>query len=113
MLPKLNRLKKKEDFLRARKKGRIIQEDNFGLVISPTNESSETRFGFIVSKKISNKAVVRNKLRRIFREIVRERIENVSKGYDVIFLVKKRALDSKSEEISKEVEMAFKKGRLL
>lgn len=113
MLPKLNRLKKQEDFLHVRKSGKVIQENNFGLVTSPTNSNNNTRFGFVVSKKISNSAVTRNKLRRVFREIIREKLEKVNNGYDVIFLVKQRALDSTREEITKEVESALKKGKIL
>ncbi|WP_067140537.1 ribonuclease P protein component [Oceanivirga salmonicida] len=46
------------------------------------------KFGFVTSKKVGN-AVKRNRLRRIFREIVRNNIENFDSNNAYIIVAKK------------------------
>ncbi len=50
------------------------------------NGMDQTRFGFVVSKRIGN-AVVRNKVKRRLREAVRSR--PVTPGWDAIFIARK------------------------
>lgn len=69
MLPKINRLTKEKDFKTVFEKGEIIKND-FLIFKIFKNNLKESRFGFIVSKKISNKATVRNKVKRKLREAV-------------------------------------------
>jgi len=45
------------------------------------------RFAFIVSRKVSTKAVVRNKIRRKVREAIRLEMKNYQPGSDNIFIV--------------------------
>ena len=47
------------------------------------------RFGFVVSSKVSNKAVVRNKIKRRLREIVKKEINSIPSGYDIVIVAKK------------------------
>ncbi|MDD3002695.1 MAG: ribonuclease P protein component, partial [Candidatus Shapirobacteria bacterium] len=64
--------------------------------------------GFIVSKKISKRAVDRNKIRRILSEVVRENLERFENGTRIIFLMKKEILGKKYDEVEKEVEKFIK-----
>lgn len=48
-----------------------------------------SRFGFVVSKKVSKKAVERNYIKRRLREIVRSTPLLFGTGYDYVFIVKK------------------------
>jgi len=84
MLPEANRLKKEKDFERAFKKGKSYNQSFLFLKVFDSQDERQSRFGFVVSTKVSKKAVVRNKLKRQMREIVRERIEDIKKGQDVI-----------------------------
>jgi len=85
MLPDKNRLKKKKDFEKVLKEGRGIKED-FLILKVKKNKSKKLRFGFVVSKKISKKAVVRNKIKRRLREVIKERIKKIDKGLDIIII---------------------------
>jgi ribonuclease P protein component len=50
---------------------------------------SYPRFGFAVGKKIGN-AVIRNRNKRILRELVRTNYDKFNQNYDYIILIRKR-----------------------
>ena len=63
MLPKINRIKKKKDFEAIFKNSKTTRTNFFIFKISK-NKLDINRFGFVVSQKVSKRAVVRNKVRR-------------------------------------------------
>ena len=69
MLPPANRLRKEKEIKRVLAGKKSCKS---GLLICKTapNGLEAARFCFVVSKRISNKAVVRNKLKRRLRRIV-------------------------------------------
>jgi ribonuclease P protein component len=86
MLPKENRLKKKKDFEAVFKKGRGIREGFFYLK-TLSNDMEFSRFGFVVSKKISTSAVVRNRIKRKIREFFRLNLGKIKTGLDCVLVV--------------------------
>lgn len=64
----LEKLRRRADFLAANR-GLRIARPGFVLLARP-NDSGEIRFGITVTKKIGN-AVVRNRMKRRFRELLR------------------------------------------
>jgi len=79
MLPKINRLTKKKDFELVFKKG-IVFKNDFLLFKTIKNHLKESRFGFVVSKKISNKANIRNKVKRRLRQAVLNKLKEFKKS---------------------------------
>jgi ribonuclease P protein component len=80
MLPKVNRLRSKRDFKRTLSGQRIASGPYFAIyaLLSFKEATSSTylanqcpRIGFVVSKKVHKRAVIRNRLKRQFREIFR------------------------------------------
>ena len=61
------------------------------------------RFGFVVSSKVSNKAVVRNKIKRRLREIIRKEINSISSSYDIVIVAKKTAVGLDFKDFKKAV----------
>ena len=112
MLPKENRLKKKKDFEKLFKEGRSFKEKFLVLKVNKNNLSNN-RFGFIVSKKISKKAVVRNKIKRQLRESVRKEINNHQKGFDVAVITLPGIELKDFGEISQVLECLLKKVKIL
>lgn len=112
MLPKINRLTGKEDFDLVKEKGRKFQERCFG-VIACENRKDVSRFGFIISSRISKKATIRNRTRRVLREAVRSFLPNLKPGYDVIFLGRREILDKSYQEVLLQVERIFKECGLM
>jgi len=64
---------KKEDIIFLYKNGRKIYSDNFIVFFLPYKEMKSA---VVVSKKISKKAVVRNKIKRRVRHICRDMLKN-------------------------------------
>lgn len=105
MLPKENRLTELSDFERIKKEGKVIR-GNFFFLSFLENNLTFSRFGIIVSKRLSNKAVKRNRIKRLIREFIRNNLLSAFGGYDVVIVAKKSVLE-KEEEISKELKKLF------
>lgn len=112
MLPKTNRLKKKKDFDFIFKKGKGFKSALF-VVKMAENKLGAPRFGFIISSKISKKAVDRNKIRRRASEAIRLSLQNIKQGYDVVFIALKAAKTATKGEIEESIVQLLKKGGLL
>ena len=112
MLDKKHRLKEKKDFEEVIKKGKFYSEDL--LVFKKIkNNLSRTRVGFVVSQKVSKKAVVRNKIKRRLRQIIKTNLAEIKPGFDIIFFTKKGIEEKDFSEIKKTIEKLLKKAKLL
>jgi len=112
MLKKQFRLRKQKDFEEVFKRGAYFSE-KFLVVKIKENSMSISRFGFIVSNKISKKSVKRNRIKRVLRESVRLLQKNVIPGFDVVFISKKDIVNRNFKEMSSSVEKLLKKSGLL
>jgi ribonuclease P protein component len=92
---------KNQDFQRIRQEGKVFSGHNLAIAVLKRGDQEESRFGYIVSLKISKKAVVRNKIRRVLKEAVR--VREIPVGYDCVFLTKPGITKMASREITKEV----------
>lgn len=108
MLSKQYRLKKRSDFqevwrLGTKAKGQLI-------IMRAHQTSNECpRFAFIVSKKVSKKAVIRNRIKRTITEVVRQNISSVKGGYDVIVVALPQIAGTSSIKIKEDVLNTIKK----
>ena len=102
MLKRENRIRFKKEFLEIKNKGRVLYSPLFGWLFYKENDDLK-KFGFVVSKKISKKAVDRNRIRRVLSEIIRKNLDKFEKGTRLIFLTKQEILGKKMVEIEKEV----------
>ncbi|MCP6718378.1 MAG: ribonuclease P protein component [Patescibacteria group bacterium] len=112
MLARLNRLKKKKDFEKVFKQGKGSKQDFLALKFDKNNLKN-SRFGFVVSAKVSKKAVIRNKIKRRLRESVRLRLDNIKKGFDIVFVTFEKIKEKDFEQINSLVEKILKKSKLL
>lgn len=102
MLSSKNRLKKKINFARIEIDGAMHQSKSFGMGIYDRKDDDPSRFGFIISTKISKLAVVRNKIKRIMSEVIRKNLEKIKNGHDVLFLIKTSIVKIEKEALEKE-----------
>lgn len=112
MLSNSNRLRSDSDFAEVRNKGTLHQGQNFAISMRDRGDSDPSRFGIIVSTKISKSAVARNKVKRIIREGVVEVLDSVNRGMDVVFLVKPSILKVERVELIAEVKKEMKNANL-
>lgn len=106
------RLKKKKDFGRVFKEGKGFKEDFLFLKFIPNN-LKKSRFGIIVSQKISKKATIRNKIKRRIRAIISQKRAITKKGIDCI-LIAFPGLETKDFwEIEETINKIFAKAKIL
>lgn len=67
------------------------------------------RFGFVISKKIDKRAVIRNSLKRKLSKCIEEIFDRIEGGHDFVFYPKQEVLEIKQEDLGKEIERVFKK----
>jgi ribonuclease P protein component len=77
------------------------------------NSLSVNRFGVVVSKKIDKRAVVRNRLKRLFRDVFMGLEKTIIAKHDILMIVKIASLDKTKKEIFALVEKSFIKAGLI
>lgn len=112
MLSKVNRLTKDKDFENVFKKGRFISEDFLSCKFIKNN-LSVSRLGFLVGKKISKKAVERNKIKRRLRASVRNFFAEINSGFDIIIMVQPIIKEKTFQEIALILKKLFLKARFI
>ena len=113
MLLKKNRILRSL-FPKVLTKGKTFSSSNMYMRVAYLNERlRESRFSFVVSKKVVKKAVSRNKLRRIGYNVVQKKITNIHKGFLVVFFFKKNILKLSKRSIEQEIIFLLKKANLL
>jgi ribonuclease P protein component len=112
ILPSPNRLKGIDRIEEIKKKGKVLQDDMFGVIYLEKETETQPRFGFVISTKISKLAVHRNRINRSLHEGVRRMLNLVPGSFDYVFLAKKSIEKKSTEEIIKEVELFFKRNKI-
>jgi len=98
------------------KKQRLIQASLFGEAFAQkksfvgrfmviwlrTGQDAALRLGVVTSKKVSNRAVDRNLVRRRLREIFRQHREQLSGPFDLVIIGRRNVLSASYEEVEAE-----------
>ena len=100
MLLKKFRLQRREieDLKSSHKE--IAQGKYFGLIYQ--KNLGERKFALIISNKISKKATIRNKIKRLFYKALTKELPDFEGKF--LFLAKKNCLMAKLEDFEKEIE---------
>ncbi|MFD1954662.1 ribonuclease P protein component [Paenibacillus thailandensis] len=106
------RLRNRSDFNRIYRSGKSFANGQFVVYWSKQKIADPFRLGVSASKKIGN-AVVRNRMRRVVKEIVRLNAERIVPNVDFILIVRKPAADMKTKELERSVLHVLKKAGLL
>lgn len=114
VLKKENRISKKSEFEEVKVKGEMKASELFSVLWIKTetrdekpNSRENKKFGTIISKKISKKAVDRNQIRRRLMEAVRLNMDIFPEGFRGIFLVKKNILNKNEKEVEECLKKLF------
>lgn len=112
MLSKKFSLKGKKFFERILKEGKIIKED-FLILRFLENNLDNSRFGLMVSGKISKKATIRNKIKRRIKAIIYSKIPKIKKNIDAVFIAIPGLENQDFWEIEKTIDKIFKKAKIV
>ena len=107
MLRKKHRLNKDKQFNAIWQRGLSAYGQTLGLKALPNN-LPYSRFAFLINKKVSKRAVVRNLLKRRLREIIRLEWLNLV-GYDIVVVVLPPAANSNFDQLKTEVKNLFRR----
>lgn len=108
MFPKKNRLSKRSDVLLVLRRGRKIVTSVCDIYLLRGGLGEEPRVAIVVSKKVSKSAVARNKVRRIFREILRTKVDTFSKDLRIVIVAKNQVLRVDKNFVESALMDAFK-----
>ncbi len=78
----------------------------FVLRYEPAEEFS---YAVVVSKKVSTKAVDRNRIKRMFRKALGNIVNDQEVDYSIVFYVRKNCVDVPFEMLEKTIEQMLKK----
>lgn len=112
MLAKKFKLTGTKDFARVQDTGKVFQSNNFGIAYVERGDAEPSKFGFIVSTKISKEAVNRNRCKRAMSEAVRINSIHLKTGFDVVFLAKTSISRISTADIMKEVNFSLREAGL-
>ncbi|GGT68178.1 MULTISPECIES: ribonuclease P protein component [Streptomyces] len=116
MLPTENRLRRREDFATAVRRGRRAGRPLLVVHLSsgatdphaPGESASPTRAGFVVSKAVGG-SVVRNQVKRRLRHLVRERLSELPPGSLVVVRALPGAGDADHAQLARDLDAALQR----
>ncbi len=106
------RLRNREDFSRIYRGGKSFANGQFVVYWLRQRLADPFRVGVSASKKIGN-AVVRNRMRRMVKEIVRHHEARIVPHTDFILIVRKPATTMTLKEMERSIVHVLKKAGLL
>ncbi len=115
MLPKKRRIPRKE-FAKLFLNGKRFNSTAFLLNLVALDKpflSTDSKFSFSVSKKVSSSAVLRNKLRRMGYSVIEKNIKNIKSGVILSFSFKKGVEKYSFNQIEKEILDLLSKASVL
>ncbi|MCW3060131.1 MAG: ribonuclease P protein component [Capsulimonas sp.] len=113
MLPRYARLKRNRDFRAVYARRRLFHGGVLMLYVRPRTAAERSqgltapRFGFVISKKVSKRANIRNRIKRRLREICRLHVLSKMRAdaaVDVMFVARTSATDANFSRLMADVE---------
>ncbi|GJL62814.1 MAG: hypothetical protein NPIRA04_14680 [Nitrospirales bacterium] len=98
-------IKKTQDYNQVKRVGQRVQDPLFNLMFCESRHP-QSRVGIVVGRRFG-KAVLRNRAKRIFRELVRAIQDDLVKGYDIVIFPKSPVLQKKIQIVQKNWKVAL------
>lgn len=102
-------LKKRAQYLAVYKSGKAWV-DELIVIKALSNELGFSRYGFSVAREVG-KAVVRNRIRRLLKEIAR--ITPLKSGWDMVFIARPGSANADYHELKKSMAKLLSRAHLI
>ena len=106
-----HRLRRAADFELLRREGRRWRHPLILMVVR-ANDQQVSRFGYSTSRRLG-KATTRNRVKRLFREIVRQQVREIKSGWDCLFIARRGAAEASFFELEMAVTELLRRAGLL
>jgi ribonuclease P protein component len=112
MLARGNRLRRGRDIDVVMRQGRFAGAGDFYAKVRP-NKSPQSRLVVVVGKKVSKKAVVRNRIRRRLSGVFEANWQTVQPGYDIVVIVKADISEVPAAQLTAGVMAILERSKLI
>jgi ribonuclease P protein component len=121
-LPKAHRLRDRKDYRAVYAQGIRRYSPHLTLItfFNPDSNPNEvadympkTKVGISISKKVSKKAVVRNRLKRQIKGVIRTKLPEIKSGWKIVIVVQPKAIECKYEHFLRELEKLLKQAKII
>ncbi len=121
-LPKVHRLRDRRDFRAVYEQGIRRYSPHLilrvFLAVNPeqsaaTEDLAATEIGISIGKKVSKKAVVRNRIKRQIKGAIREMLPSIAPGWKIVIIVKPQAIKCKYEHFLRELNQLLKEATII
>ena len=118
-LPQIHRLKHWRNFRLVYQKGtsyhskHLVLKSLSPIIVGEQSQINPSRIGISISKKVSKKAVVRNRIRRQIQSAFLRLLPRISDGWQMVIIVKATAVECKHDHFLRELEELLKKTKII
>ena len=116
-LPKAHRLKDRQDYRAVYQHGiRYYSPHLVSIALAVRSDEGlppATKFGISIAKKVSKKAVVRNRIKRQLKSAIGANIQRVLPGWKIVIVVKPTAIECKYEHFLRELEQLLNRAKII
>ena len=118
-LPKPHRLRDRRDYRAVYAQGIRRYSPHLTLLAladgntEGVDSTPASSFGISISKKVSKKAVVRNRLKRQIKGVIRSYLQRIEPGWKIVIAVKPQAIKCKYEHFLRELEELLKQAKII
>lgn len=98
------RIRSSIEFKTIQRSGKKLREPHLLALALPS--VGQSRIGITVSKKVGN-AVVRNKVKRLLREVIRHEYPMLCAGWRIVFIAHPNSASTNQSELCKSVRRIF------
>jgi ribonuclease P protein component len=105
------RLRKSKDFQRVRQQGRNTASRLLILTFA-SNDLATLRIGFVVSKRVSKRAVERNYVKRLLSEAIRPILADIPAEWDLVISAKSSIIGVNLLDLVEDLQTLLRRARL-